>query len=126
MNSWLRTGKVALVLALSLSLGGHWALLQTAAWASMLICYTQTDGFCTAVAKTFDAKHPCKLCLAIQKGKSSEKKSDQQKPVGKMDGYLPANHFALRGAAEYPSIVPPHRSFSEWSEPPPKPPPRSA
>lgn len=126
MSRWSTICRVTIILALSLSLGVHWAMLQTAAWTGMLIGYTQTDDFFTALVKTFDGQHPCKLCLAIQKGKSSEKKSDQQKPFGKTDGILPANHFALRGAAEYPLVLPLCRAFHDWSHPPPTPPPRTA
>lgn len=37
MNIWSQIGRVLLVLALSLSLGAHWALLQTVAWTGMLV-----------------------------------------------------------------------------------------
>jgi len=37
MNVWSKFGKVLLVLVLSLSLGAHWALLQTVAWAGLFL-----------------------------------------------------------------------------------------
>jgi hypothetical protein len=109
-----------------MTLGGHWLALQSLAWARMIRDYSRHESLVSAISKTFDGKHPCKLCLAIQQGKHSEKKSEQQEPTHKIDGFLPVNQFALRGAAEYPPVVPPRRAFSEWSEPPPTPPPRSA
>ena len=72
---------------LVLSLGLHWALLQTVAWTGMLITYSRDASFKTAVAKTFDGEHPCPLCKAIKKGRAEEKKQEQQqtKPGSKLD-----------------------------------------
>jgi len=109
-----------------MTLGGHWLALQSLAWARMIRDFSRHESLVSALAKTFDGKHPCKLCLAIQDGRSSEKKSEQPELTQKIDGYLPVNHVALRGVAQYPSVALPPRAFSEWSEPPPTPPPRSA
>lgn len=55
-------------------LGGHWAILQTAAWVGMVIDYSKTEGVDAGIAKTFDGKHPCPLCLSIAKNKEKEGK----------------------------------------------------
>jgi hypothetical protein len=75
---------------LALSLGLHWALLQTVAWTGMLITFSRGASFKEAVAKTFDGKHPCTLCKAIKQGRAAEKKQEQQqsKPVLKLDAGL--------------------------------------
>jgi len=70
--------KSLLVLALVLSLGLHWAVLQSVAWAGMLANYSQDASFAEAWSKTFDGKHPCKLCNSIKKGRAEEKQQDQQ------------------------------------------------
>ncbi len=56
--------------------GGQWMLLQSAAWAGMLVNHLRSQSLATAVSQTFDGEHPCAMCKAIQKQKSSEKKSD--------------------------------------------------
>jgi hypothetical protein len=66
-----------------LSLGAHWALLQTVAWTGMVVSYSRDGFFAEAVSQTFDGKHPCRLCEVIQQGREEEKEQDQQrvKPV---------------------------------------------
>ncbi len=56
--------------------GGQWAVLQSAAWAGMLVEHLHRQTLAVAVAQTFDGQHPCAMCKAIQKQKSSEKKND--------------------------------------------------
>ena len=73
---FVRLGHALLIAALLVATGGHWAVLQTVAWTNMLASNLRTDPLETAVSKTFDGKHPCKLCKAISAGKKSEKKSE--------------------------------------------------
>ncbi len=68
-----RLGRALVIVALILSLGAHWALLQSIAWAGMLYTYSQQTSFTQAVAMTFDGDHPCSLCKRIQKGRSQER-----------------------------------------------------
>jgi hypothetical protein len=72
---------------LVLTLGLHWALLQTFAWTGMLITYARDASFKEAVAKTFDGQHPCALCKVIKKGRAEEKNQEQKqvKPEIKLD-----------------------------------------
>ena len=80
--------KVLVGLALALSLGLHWALLQTVAWTGMLFRYSQQATLAEAIAKTFDGRHPCSLCKVIEQARSSEKQEqkDQPKfPASKLD-----------------------------------------
>lgn len=66
------------VVLLVLSLGLHWALLQTVAWTGMLIAYSQDGTVREAVTKTFDGNHPCPLCRAIQQGREEERQQEDR------------------------------------------------
>lgn len=68
-----------LVAALMLSIGLHWAVLQSAAWAGMIVSYSVREGsLVTGLSQTFDAEHPCALCGAVAFGMKQEKKDPQQ------------------------------------------------
>jgi len=61
------------------SIGGQWAVLQTAAWVRMAVTYSLQTGSVTAgLSQTFDGEHPCRMCCAIKKGTDSEKKDPKQ------------------------------------------------
>lgn len=70
---FVRLGHVLLILALLGATGGHWAVLQTIAWADMLQSNLQSESVATALTKTFDGRHPCKMCKQISAGKKAEK-----------------------------------------------------
>lgn len=72
------------VLVLVLTLGLHWALLQTVAWTGMIISYSQDASLATAIRETFDGEHPCPLCKAIKQGRAEERKQEQQKPDNRL------------------------------------------
>ena len=80
-----RFGHCLLIIALLGATGGHWAVLQTVAWADMLAKNLQTDSVEAAIAKTFDGSHPCKLCKQISAGKASEKKSEVPFQIKKLE-----------------------------------------
>ena len=73
-----RTGQFLLTLALIAAIGGHWAVLQTVAWTTMFADNLRDSSFTQAVTKTFDGNHPCKLCHEISAGKKSEKTTEFQ------------------------------------------------
>jgi hypothetical protein len=123
---WRAVCSFACLLAMAATLGGHWMMLQSFAWARMLSQAAQRDSWGVAVTKTFDGHHPCELCLAIQKGRNSEKKSDQEKPPLKLEGLLAENWWLPRPVAAYPRISASWKFMDGWSEPPPIPPPRLA
>lgn len=80
-----RASRILIVLSLCANIGLHWATLQSLAWASMIVRYSQSAPLTEALAKTFDGKHPCNLCKAITKSKNAEKKSDMRTPIPKID-----------------------------------------
>jgi hypothetical protein len=84
----VRPLKLPVVLALMVSIGLHWALLQSVAWVGMVVSYSQTGPLSAAIEKTFDGQHPCKLCHFVKEGQQHEKKQDAQKPGPKFDACL--------------------------------------
>lgn len=69
----VRGARHAVVLLMVVLLPGlHWALLQTAAWTRMVIEYSRTAPLSRAISMTFDGRHPCPLCLAVQRGRQAE------------------------------------------------------
>lgn len=63
-----------------LSIGMHWALLQSAAWVGMLVTYSRDASIAEAVAKTFDGKHPCRLCKLVEKGQGTHPGDSKKAP----------------------------------------------
>lgn len=119
--------KSLLVLVLVLSLGLHWAVLQSVAWVGMLANYSQDASFSDAWSKTFDGKHPCELCTSIQKGRAEEKQQDQQRghsgPKLEPATVWYATEFDFSCARE--KISPPTPCLIPRSDPPPRPRPRT-
>lgn len=68
-------GCIVMMAALFLSAGGHLALLQGVAWATMIRDYSHAGSMTAAVEKTFDGKHPCPLCQKIAAERSHEQKA---------------------------------------------------
>src|ERR1043166_9651959 len=86
MNS--RLGKWVVVVLLVIATGSHWAVLQSLAWAGMLVTYSQTAPIAIAIQKTFDGKHPCQLCKAVRAGKESQKQHETLNLEKKLDFWL--------------------------------------
>ena len=61
-------------LALFALAGGHWALLQTIAWAQMVRDYSSDAPFAEAIAKTFSGQFPCEMCTKISEERQKEKR----------------------------------------------------
>lgn len=79
-------GRIILIAALVLSVGLHWAALQSAAWVGMIVSYSQDGSVAEAFGKTFDGAHPCGLCKLVEDGTSHEQEQESEKsPVKKID-----------------------------------------
>ena len=86
-----KLGLVFAALALFSIAGGHWAVLQSVAWAAMLHDYTgRTGSIAVAVEQTFDGQHPCELCQQIQVAKAREHREAPAAPVKKDDAQVKA------------------------------------
>ena len=112
------------VVALVVSLGGHWAVLQGVAWTTMLARFAQSMPLAQAVIFTFDGKHPCQLCLAVQEGQQAEQKESKLKTPERLLLFLDLHLVAL------PSPPPPAQPAQGLDkvrsrlDRPPHPPPR--
>jgi len=119
-----KIGHVLLVIALVAMIGGHWAVLQTVAWSTMLADNLRVSSFSEAVERTFDGKHPCTLCKQISAGKKAEKKTEISFGIKKLE-------FVSNGVTQ---VFKPFQSFYLLQNPdlaahvltfqPPSPPPR--
>ena len=119
--------RFATVTALVLSLGLHWAVLQTIAWTGMLVNYSCQGSFTEALGKTFDGKHPCCLCNAIQKGRASESKPDREgaKTALKLEVGLVWQPSVFCLARSDQRVIPSEAFAASRREAPPRPRPRN-
>jgi hypothetical protein len=120
-----RIAKAAMIAALVVTIGAHWALLQTVAWTAMLADNLRQGSVCHALARTFDGNHPCCLCKAIAAGKKSDKKKDPRLQFKKLE-CPPAQFYAALTAPFRVELAPWTRVFPKSpARRPPSPPPRS-
>lgn len=68
-------GLPLLCLAMFSIAGGHWAVLQTVAWAQMVATYSQEVSLAEAVEKTFSGEAPCSMCKSIAEGRQKEEQT---------------------------------------------------
>lgn len=72
-----KTGTLLAVVAIFACAGGHWAVLQSIAWATMLRDYSQESSLAIAMEKTFSGEFPCSMCKTI----AAAKKTERSKPL---------------------------------------------
>jgi hypothetical protein len=63
---------LALLAALHL-IGGHWVVIQSVAWVTMIVDQSQDATLVEAIGKTFDGRNPCPLCKAVATGQDQER-----------------------------------------------------
>ncbi len=119
-----RFAKLFVALALAGSIGLHWAVLQTLAWAGMFITYSQEAPLTEAVAKTFDGQHPCNLCKEIAQGKRSESKTAYAFEVKKLEFPCCKATFVFRAPLTYWDTEPLKAVAQLRTHAPPAPPPK--
>jgi len=117
---------MATISGLCCAIGLHWLALQSVAWTGMLIENSKHVSFCRAIASTFDGAHPCSLCHIVGKGKASEKKSDMQSPVPKIDIICVKRTITLMSPFNLFEYASHDFSVAEIGYSPPVPPPRAA
>src|SRR5215216_1860643 len=81
----LRVSRLLVVLALTISVGLHWAFLQSVAWVGMLVNYSHSTPLPEALSRTFGGQHPCALCKLVQTGKTDEHKKELKEPISKLE-----------------------------------------
>lgn len=120
-----RLSKWIVVLALVLVTGGHWALLQSLAWARMTVNFSQSAPLSVALKKTFDGQHPCQLCHFVSQGKKSEQKQAMQKLEVKFDFFNQPGTLALHPPTRFHLLPDATDSAAARGDAPPRPPPRA-
>lgn len=98
------------MLCLMVSIGLHTVVIQSAAWAGMLVSYSvQKGSVVQAVQDTFDGAHPCPLCKLAQKTTEKTPASEDGAPSpqneGKVKLHLMAEEAALVWVAQPPARV---------------------
>lgn len=78
------------MLVLSAALGLHWSLLQSIAWTGMLFEFAADSPVSEALERTFDGKHPCRLCKLVREGREKESRQAGTSITAKLDPGLPA------------------------------------
>ncbi len=124
MSVFARISKLVVLLALACSIGLHWFMLQSLAWTTMLGHNLRTGSLASAIERTFDGKHPCPLCLAIAKGKSSEKKAEFEPLVQKLEFVSSPTRFVFSPPTRFVLMVWAEVTYESLAFPPPTPPPR--
>ncbi|MBN8247379.1 MAG: hypothetical protein J0L84_08040 [Verrucomicrobia bacterium] len=122
-----RSLRLISVVLVCLSLGLHWAALQSVAWTTMVIERTCSGSFGDALVTTFDGQHPCKLCQVVQAGQTADDTAGALVHGLKLEGFA-AVSLVIPG--EPPGGQDLGGTFlrvpAERSQPPPLPPPRLA
>jgi len=124
-------GTLACLLALVITVGGHWMALQSVAWGKMIVDFSRHDSLADALRKTFDGQHPCSLCRRVQQGQQSEREEQRRRPLLRVEHlpeFLPSGEPVLIPRPPRPSLL--HTSHPSDLHPqfvpaPPKPPPRA-
>lgn len=114
-----------LVLALSLSIGLQWAVVQGVAWVGMVVTYSQETSISESLTAIIDGSRPCEMCKAAQKGESRQKKQNSEKPQDTLVLAAPETElfvFAHDVPADEPDCT---WSVIRRSQPPSLPPPKA-
>lgn len=125
-------GSAACLVGLMATMGGHWLVFQSFAWASMIVQFSHEGSLGQAISRTFDGEHPCALCYFVQHGRQQEQSENKNLPSVKPDetptlwctpqrALLPLPPTAATDAIPF---VP--RWHADFLSPPPTPPPRAA
>jgi len=119
-------GRIVTIFALCCAIGLQWLTLQSIAWTAMIVDYSKRGSLCEAIARTFDGAHPCSLCHIVDKGKTTEKKSDLQRLTPRIDMICTKRAIVLLRPFAYVDYAAGDFSVFKIGESPPAPPPRNS
>ena len=119
-----KIGNLLMIFAVLAATGTHWMILQSVAWTRMLAENLQTSSLQKAIVCTFDGKHPCCLCKRIAKEKQSEKKSDLQVELKKLEFPYEKFEFIFSPPSEFRELRAIDENGLVLAHAPPVPPPR--
>jgi len=123
LRLWRKLVAVGMLLMLT---GGHWGLLQVAAWTRMAIVYSRSAPIQTALAHTFDGRHPCALCRMLSASRPSPRQAELRPAVTRPETLFVENCTLRLPDPPCAQITPvAAASYPLRSDPPPVPPPRS-
>jgi hypothetical protein len=117
-------GQLLMVVAVLSATGTHWLAFQSVAWTTMLAENLQTASWQSALQRTFDGKHPCCLCKEIAKNKQSEKKSDAQVELKKIDLSHTRFEFVFCAPAHFHEVRAANSTANSLTQSPSVPPPK--
>lgn len=105
-----RLGILLAALALFMIAGGHWAVLQSVAWAQMLRVYSQDATVSVAIQKTFSGEYPCNMCRKIAEAQKTEEQKTPEIVSAKKSSEFLATRSALLPSPfvtsrDYPRVV---------------------
>lgn len=90
----------------------------------MLADNLQKTSLASAIQRTFDGKHPCCLCKEIAKDKQSEKKSDIQNELKKLDFSHNRFEFVFCAPTHFYEVRPASDAVISLTQTPALPPPK--
>lgn len=106
-----RLARGMVVLALCVSIGLHWVVLQSAAWVGMAVTYSVEKGVVEGLSETFDGEHPCPLCKMVNEGvKTEQAPKDGQAPPAKVKELKLTLAIVSVPNFVFPSVMP-----QDWS-----------
>jgi hypothetical protein len=117
-------GNVLMILAVLSATGTHWFALQSVAWTTMLAENLHTNSWHNALAQTFDGKHPCCLCKEIANDKQSEKKSDVQVELKKLEYSYTSFEYVFCPPAAFYEVRSANHALDSLTRAPSVPPPK--
>lgn len=120
-------GRFFLILALLATIGGHWFVFQSFAWATMLADNLRDNSVTEAVSMTFSGEHPCRMCQQISEQRKTEKKADAPAPeLRKLEFVLQPMAYVFTPPQLFWLQTGGMASLTDISFPPPLPPPRTS
>ena len=119
-----KIGNLLMIFAVLAATGTHWMILQSVAWTRMLAENLHKSSIEQAIVCTFDGKHPCCLCKRIAKEKQSEKKSDLQLELKRLEFPYEKIEFVFYPPSEFRELRATNENGLELTHAPPVPPPR--
>ncbi len=81
--------RLALLLAVAISMGLHYAVVQVVGWVNMTVEYSRTVPISEALVMTFDGKHPCELCKLVENELKKSAQDDKRAPEKKTELKFP-------------------------------------
>ena len=123
------TGLAGCLAAAFFLAGGQWIALQAFAWSRMMVVYSRQGTLTEALVKTFDGRHPCKLCRAVQDAQKPRPDNTPEEKTGRVFEMLGVIHRATAPPMPTRSCARPVAADDfccDLSIPPPTPPPKPA